>query len=1130
MSARTRPKGDSFGSLGETVAPIRLRARRLRGRQERQRALLVVTAALLAVVADLAAMSLCLAAVQHDLGLPPASLPWLVAAALLPFGLLPLVSSELSLMLGTRRLAVLGGALYVASGAATVLAGSLGELLLARLVAGCGAALIVSIALPLTLALFPRPKEQRFALAFHGLASVAAPALGVLVAAAALAAGSWRWMLLPAPIAALVLAALAPRLIDDDRGERVRQPITAWVMLPAGAGLLGATAVALAAASLGWIPTTAGAAVTLLTAVVSAGIALGVRRTWSRRAEAHAEPTATDRRLHVASVALLAVGGGQIVTVVYVATRLVAKVAASEMGAGLTLLAMTIAGALSTMALAPRMLAAARASTVLTGSLALQGSALACIGWLDASAPGVGSLVLPVILVGIAAGLGLPAAQRVGIGTSPATEHGARTSWMQSAQYLGGAIALAVWGGADAAADAVAGAGTGSALGLLGTAASAVTAAAVVWLGLASERRRAAAGAFDPEAEGAQAVPVPAVDGPERVDADMVALGLGGTSMMSMLWTIAMGRRAVGVELRGSPTFSVMHWNIREDLFHHLAYIDQLMLERYGIERIPRRGDGEPFLLQECFYSTRPGSTGDARADEVITGFIPDSHIAGLVASTEQVDDRFVDGEPQRSVTQLGAATPPGKPDASRIGRSIEEMLLEPSTFQVGAQELLVLLRRYLTTMERMDREMGLEPRCRIYQYHRVVPPLAERLDPVDSSYADGGFVREPDGRVRLVIEPIQELEAKGVFQRRRRLGASVIDLGTPELFVIAQGADSSDAARLGFEQRVFTIDHGDGRGRLPAQADYLVGLMTMYVGSRCRRRIASEFDRDGAEYWVRQATIGHEEDGEVGWIVVEVPDFCRFDPITTGLVPADTARDSSEYFAGYQHLVREYFLDQTATITEIPRKDIGRISIARRPTLFSVTLRAGVDAQVAQNGVVAGDSFGNGTYLTSGGINTGAVGHGSRVLRYWKSRDAGVQQDQAIRQLADGIKSDTEAWVHVSLPDLSQPRDPGGRCPSEREAILEATRRHRATLAPMDRRDDWSRIHVFVGRLYTYEMPELHPVPPAQRRDTGESRSPEILSRLPRVENEDEGASHGRFGHRRGARDRPGDEERAAP
>lgn len=41
------------------------------------------------------------------------------------------------------------------------------------------------------------------------------------------------------------------------------------------------------------------------------------------------------------------------------------------------------------------------------------------------------------------------------------------------------------------------------------------------------------------------------------VDSDLLALGLGGTSMMAMLWTVASGRRAVGVEMRGDPFLGV---------------------------------------------------------------------------------------------------------------------------------------------------------------------------------------------------------------------------------------------------------------------------------------------------------------------------------------------------------------------------------------------------------------------------------------------------------------------------------------------------------------------------------------------------------------------------------------------
>src|SRR5438309_8822713 len=100
---------------------------------------------------------------------------------------------------------------------------------------------------------------------------------------------------------------------------------------------------------------------------------------------------------------------------------------------------------------------------------------------------------------------------------------------------------------------------------------------------------------------------------------DFLALGLGGTNMMSMLWTVAMGRRAVGVEMRGDPFLGV-HWNIREDFYHQLGLIDQMMLERYGEERLPRRGDGRIFCFAECFFSQQTVS-GELFSDACIVVF-----------------------------------------------------------------------------------------------------------------------------------------------------------------------------------------------------------------------------------------------------------------------------------------------------------------------------------------------------------------------------------------------------------------------------------------------------------------------------------------------------------------------------
>jgi hypothetical protein len=566
---------------------------------------------------------------------------------------------------------------------------------------------------------------------------------------------------------------------------------------------------------------------------------------------------------------------------------------------------------------------------------------------------------------------------------------------------------------------------------------------------------------------------------------DFLAIGLGGTSMMSMLWTVALGRRAVGVEMRGDPFLGV-HWNLRVDLFHQLGLIDQLMFDRYGEDGVPRRGDGRLFRLAECFYSPNTVA-GDIVADEIIDGFDSAQHIVGTIHHVEFIDDRWRDGFPNRVVTLLQPPAPPDNPHPPSIRENVAEVLDGPSTFQAGAASVLVLLRRYLEKVEQLDRKRGRIPRVRIFSRHRVLPG--------EEGFYDGG-----DGRLGVRIEALQEFDYRGKFVRIRLPGTEVIDVGAPELFMIAEGFHSTDAQRLGFHQHDVEIDHGDGRGPVVAQADFLAGLIEALVGGRLRRRISSEFDKDGNEYWVRQIAVGHEEDPEVGWVLVQVPDFKTFDPIEAGVLPDGTDKDSPEFFGAYQNLLHEYYLQQASDILEIPKEELRGIEMVYGPKLFSLIERAGDNPLVAPNGVVAGDSFGNGHFLTSGGAITGMVGHSARVLRYWRDRDEGVEHATAIRILAEGIKEDTEGWLQVSAREYTEAApinfgaeriaqitgaapDGGGHGGSgvHTPHAIDAARRQRHSLLPLDP-SDWRRLFLRNGAVRSAPLPELHAMHPALR------------------------------------------------
>jgi hypothetical protein len=100
-------------------------------------------------------------------------------------------------------------------------------------------------------------------------------------------------------------------------------------------------------------------------------------------------------------------------------------------------------------------------------------------------------------------------------------------------------------------------------------------------------------------------------------------------------------------------------------------------------------------------------------------------------------------------------------------------------------------------------------------------------------------------------------------------------------------------------------VDHGDGKGAQVAQADFVAGQFNILVDGRLRRRIASEFDQHGNEFWVRQIAVGHECDPRVSWLIAEIPEYVSLCPIERGLVGLDTCKESIEYFAAYQVSIR---------------------------------------------------------------------------------------------------------------------------------------------------------------------------------------------------------------------------------
>ncbi|GAA2707360.1 hypothetical protein ACFY2R_20050 [Micromonospora olivasterospora] len=164
-----------------------------------------------------------------------------------------------------------------------------------------------------------------------------------------------------------------------------------------------------------------------------------------------------------------------------------------------------------------------------------------------------------------------------------------------------------------------------------------------------------------------------------RQQPDLVVLGGGGAGAMAMLWTLAAGRRAVGVPGADPPSDPLLGpgatWCLPAGVHRHLELLDRLLLRRYGPDGVPARADGSRWRLADALRPTDPALAGGA----------------------VEVREEWTDGESRATVTATW-----------------------PAVLRVPATELLAELWGYLAAVEATDRHAGRAPRVRVLSGHAV--------------------------------------------------------------------------------------------------------------------------------------------------------------------------------------------------------------------------------------------------------------------------------------------------------------------------------------------------------------------------------------------------------------------------
>jgi EmrB/QacA subfamily drug resistance transporter len=206
-------------------------------RASRWAALPVVLAGTFMVVLDFFIVNVALPSIQHRLHAGGGSIEWIVAGYALTSAVFLIPAARLGDHIGRRRTFSIGLGLFTLASAACGVAGTPTVLVLARLMQGIGAAMLMPNVLSIIGATYAGPDRARALGAYGlvmGLAAASGQLIGGVLVQANIAGLGWRsCFLINIPVGAAALL-LAPRLVGESRGQQsARQDLTGTVLITA---------------------------------------------------------------------------------------------------------------------------------------------------------------------------------------------------------------------------------------------------------------------------------------------------------------------------------------------------------------------------------------------------------------------------------------------------------------------------------------------------------------------------------------------------------------------------------------------------------------------------------------------------------------------------------------------------------------------------------------------------------------------------------------------------------------------------------------------------------------------------------------------------------------------------------
>ena len=402
-------------------------------------ALAVLCMTLLIVALDNTVLNVALPTLVRDLHASTTQLQWVVDAYVLVFAGLLLVSGSIADRVGRKKVFCAGLLTFAAGSAWAAFSGSTGMLIAARASMGIGGATMMPATLSLVTSIFTEPAERQRAIGLWAGTSGLGIALGPIVGGLLLARFWWGSVFLVNVPIALVGFGLAIWLVPDSRNRASRKPdLPGAVASITGLGLLLWSLIE--APVRGW------SSVRVL-AALAGGIAILAVFAWWERKTAHPMLPVSFfcRRAFSGAVTSVALTMFGLFGALFLLTQYL------QFGLGYSALATGIrvlpaAGAIAVIAPMSSLLLRLTAPRYVTGAGL---AAIACGLWQISGATVTstyGSIVIGMILLGIGAGLAIPAATGSVMGSLPGGDAGVGSAANGAFLRTGGALGVAVMG------------------------------------------------------------------------------------------------------------------------------------------------------------------------------------------------------------------------------------------------------------------------------------------------------------------------------------------------------------------------------------------------------------------------------------------------------------------------------------------------------------------------------------------------------------------------------------------------------------------------------------------------------------------------------------------------------------